>query len=390
MSMDIKISIVDRSSFCILKWIGGGGFGQVFKVIRNGEIVACKQIQTNDPRLALEEHRHMTLVKRGPQIVAVHNEVEWNSNSRTLSFFMDFYKGKDLDRQIVTMRASGGSFTESQILQIGYQIAVALEYCHKKRILHQDIKPMNVLLDTPWNPSSDPTVPNLFVTDFGIASHAKTIGTRLTWERGTEGYQAPEIHDRGVCAAFSEKSDVYAFGCVLFRLCTLKHPSLPLAGIKPLEVSKDYSINLLSLISSMLSIDRFKRPTAFEVKEQLMTLIRKISSTAKECRQCRCVFLSNNKLHKHLQETLHYRDENEESSDEEGPLEPAARNEPLGEIGFRIKGADAQNEALNQVGFRIKGAATGYVSEENPRICAVCKRDFDAKKHLFKHLHYCR
>ena len=34
-------------------------------------------------------------------------------------------------------------FTQSQIIEIGYQIAVALEFCHSRNILHQDMKPMN-------------------------------------------------------------------------------------------------------------------------------------------------------------------------------------------------------------------------------------------------------
>jgi serine/threonine protein kinase len=38
---------------------------------------------------------------------------------------------------------SSENFTESQIIEIGYQIAVALEFCHSKSILHQDMKPMN-------------------------------------------------------------------------------------------------------------------------------------------------------------------------------------------------------------------------------------------------------
>jgi serine/threonine protein kinase len=36
-----------------------------------------------------------------------------------------------------------GHFTESQIIEIGYQIVVALEFCHSKNLLHQDMKPMN-------------------------------------------------------------------------------------------------------------------------------------------------------------------------------------------------------------------------------------------------------
>lgn len=94
-------------SYEVIKWIGGGGFGQVFKVVRDGEVLACKQIQTPNPHFALNEHRNMALVKGGPYIATVHDDVEWNSRTKTLSFFMDYYKGKDLERLVHVMQASG-------------------------------------------------------------------------------------------------------------------------------------------------------------------------------------------------------------------------------------------------------------------------------------------
>jgi hypothetical protein len=50
---------------------------------------------------------------------------------------------------------------------------------------------LEVLLREPWDPSTQHEVPDLFVTDFGIASHVQTIGTRLSAQRGTPGYEAP-------------------------------------------------------------------------------------------------------------------------------------------------------------------------------------------------------
>lgn len=166
----------------------------------------------------------MTRVRGGPHIAAVHDGLEWNTKTKSLSFFMDYYKGKDLDRQVQILRAAGlvclfcppfqflniyrERFTETQIIDIAYQIAAALEYCHSKSILHQDIKCMNgrtisqllyifivtratVLLGEPWDPITQETVPSLYLADFGIASHVQTIGTRMTGARGTPGYEAP-------------------------------------------------------------------------------------------------------------------------------------------------------------------------------------------------------
>ncbi|KAF2709873.1 kinase-like protein [Pleomassaria siparia CBS 279.74] len=191
MSTESQIHKTDRPTFKILKWIGAGGFGNVFKVLRNDKIVACKQIETDNLDFALDEHRHMTLVRGGPHIAAVHDGIEWNAKTKTLSFFMDYYKGKDLNRQVEMLRATGERFTEFQIIDIAYQIAVALEHCHGRNLLHQDMKPMNILLSEAWDPTTQGAVPHLFLADFGIASHVQTIGTRLTGRRGTPGYEAP-------------------------------------------------------------------------------------------------------------------------------------------------------------------------------------------------------
>jgi hypothetical protein len=48
-----------------------------------------------------------------------------------------------------------------------------------------------VLLDRPWDPLLEPNVPDVYVTDFGIASHVRTLGTRFTGQRGTPPYEAP-------------------------------------------------------------------------------------------------------------------------------------------------------------------------------------------------------
>lgn len=58
----------------------------------------------------------------------------------------NYYRGEDLVRQVQMLCGAAERFSESQIVEIGYQIAVALELCHSMDILLQDIKPMNVLL----------------------------------------------------------------------------------------------------------------------------------------------------------------------------------------------------------------------------------------------------
>lgn len=62
---------------------------------------------------------------------------------------------------------------------------------------------------------------------------------------------------------------MYAFGLILYEMCTLKMPKLGLEGLSDDELPSMYSIELRSLISSLLSRSRGDRPTASQVKQDL-------------------------------------------------------------------------------------------------------------------------
>ncbi|KAI8943174.1 hypothetical protein NX059_001203 [Plenodomus lindquistii] len=309
-----------------------------------------------------------------PHIATLHDGLEYNRRTETLSFFMDYYKGKDLDRQIQMLRGAAEKFSESQIVEIGFQIAEALEFCHSRNILHQDMKPMNVLLRESWNPITQRDVPDLYLADFGIASYVQTLGTRITAQRGTPGYEAPEIRGQGYEAAFSQKSDIYAFGCVLHRLCTLEQHGI-LDDVKPCDISADYSMELLGLISSMLSADRDERPTATNAREQFAAIgMRMFTADSLHCLECHETFPSRNQLTKHLKITRHKR-----------PSMKTQANNGLNGVtthetgGLKIRGVA---EAPTKVHYE---ESTLEVVDPSP--CVVCMRYFNSKKHFFGHIH---
>lgn len=261
-------------------------------------------------------------------------------------------------------------------------------------ILHQDIKPMNILLKEPWNPMTQRNMPDLYVADFGIASQVQTLATRITGSRGTPGYEAPEI--RGYRAAFSQKSDVYAFGCVLHRLCTLEDPFV-LDDLKPTKILGDYSITLLSLISSMISSERDERPTASQVKEQLAAIANEMfpveaETTTIRCQTCRNIFASREALSKHAKKKGH----DQEQINHVVPLvDRITKDEPLS---ARItKDRSRESISVEDIEFKIRGAADAppklHYDEidgepEIPPPCVVCWKGYDSKSKLFRHL-YC-
>src|SRR5205823_467806 len=94
------------------------------------------------------------------------------------------------------------------VARLGVQIAEALEYAHAQGVLHRDVKPSNLLLD------SHGTV---WVTDFGLAKATDSADLTHTGDVvGTVRYMAPERF-RGACDA---RSDVYALGLTLYELLT--------------------------------------------------------------------------------------------------------------------------------------------------------------------------
>jgi hypothetical protein len=147
-----------------------------------------------------------------------------------------------------------------------------------------------------------------------------------------------------------------------------------LDDIKPMDIAPDYSIELLSLISTMLSSERDVRPTAAQVKEQLEAIALKLFvSPSVECRACNRSFISKKALFGHVKKTGHGR--------------KAASSEQEIKISDSVAGDDMQ--------MTIRGAADGpakryYDDDEldalDPSPCVVCNRHFNTKRQFFSHL----
>jgi serine/threonine protein kinase len=95
------------------------------------------------------------------------------------------------------------------VAQIGLQTAAALSYAYSRGIIHRDIKPGNLILDTTGN---------VWVTDFGLAKTGDSAMTHTGDILGTIRYMSPERF-RGQCDV---RADVYALGMTLYELLTLK------------------------------------------------------------------------------------------------------------------------------------------------------------------------
>lgn len=147
-----------------------------------------------------------------------------------------------------------------------------------------------------------------------------------------------------------------------------------LDDVKPLDISGDYPIEPLSLVSAMLSTDRDVRPTASKVKDQLAVIATKLLTPAGEkCATCQMTFTSKTALRKHMKK-------NEHGCKDALPVQD-----------FKITHCVVEDHPP----LTIRGAADApakyyYDDAEldapDPSPCVVCKRQFDTKRQFFSHL----
>ncbi|XP_062069261.1 serine/threonine-protein kinase Nek1 isoform X4 [Lepus europaeus] len=249
-----------------LRKIGEGSFGKavLVKSTEDGKQYVIKEI--NISRMSSkerEESRREVAVlanMKHPNIVQYRESFEENGS---LYIVMDYCEGGDLFKRINAQR--GNLFQEDQILDWFVQICLALKHVHDRKILHRDIKSQNIFL------TKDGTVQ---LGDFGIA---RVLNSTVELARtciGTPYYLSPEICEN---KPYNNKSDIWALGCVLYEMCTLKH-AFEAGNMKNLvlkiisgsfpPVSLHYSYDLRSLLSQLFKRNPRDRPSVNSILEK--------------------------------------------------------------------------------------------------------------------------
>lgn len=121
----------------------------------------------------------------------------------------EFCEKGDLGKFI---RQQRGWIPEQKVLDIFIQVCLGLRYMHSKRVLHRDIKAMNIFLKRGMT---------IRIGDFGVAKtllNEKEFTTTLT---GTPFYFSPEVCRE---MPYDSKSDIWALGCLLYEMCCKTQP----------------------------------------------------------------------------------------------------------------------------------------------------------------------
>jgi len=176
----------------------------------------------------------------------------------SLHIVMEFASGGDLQCLIRKQALAGKFLSEERLWKWMIQLTQGLQHAHARRILHRDIKASNVFLD-----AHD----NIKIGDLGLGKILGESRCALS-QVGTPIYMSPEMCEG---KPYDTKSDVWALGCLMFELASLKPPfqaaNQALLARKIINaapeshVPANYSREIPFIISKLLDKDPRRRPS---------------------------------------------------------------------------------------------------------------------------------
>ncbi len=190
--------------------IGKGGFGSVYRayqpvIERDVAIKVILPLYANNPHFIrqFEVEAHVVARLEHPYIVPLYDY--WREPDRAY-LVMRFLRGGNLAK-LVLLNPKGLPLTS--IAGLLTQISSALQFAHSQGVVHQDIKPGNILLDEQGN---------AYLSDFGIAkSLLDEVPEMAKYVLGSPEYMSPEALTR---KPTSSLSDIYSLGIMLYELLT--------------------------------------------------------------------------------------------------------------------------------------------------------------------------
>ncbi|XP_037535580.1 serine/threonine-protein kinase Nek4 [Nematolebias whitei] len=200
-------------NYIFIRVVGKGSYGEVnlvkHKTDRKQYVIKKLNLTTSSKRerRAAEQEAQLLSQLRHPNIVTYRES--WEGNDRQLYIVMGFCEGGDLYHRLKQQK--GELLPERQVVEWFVQIAMALQYLHEKNILHRDLKTQNIFL----------TKTNIIkVGDLGIARVLENQNDMASTLIGTPYYMSPELFSN---KPYNHKSDVWALGCCVYEMSTLKH-----------------------------------------------------------------------------------------------------------------------------------------------------------------------
>lgn len=204
------------AEFDVMRVIGRGGMGIVLEAF-DSHLQRHVALKVLNPELAEDETARQRFCREAraaasithENVVAVH-QVAKSGEYKLPYLVMQLISGESLEQRL----ARPPKLPFREIVRIGMQAARGLAAAHAQGLIHRDIKPGNILLET--------VEQRVKLTDFGLARATEDIKlTRTGFVTGTPMYMAPEqAHGEEATA----QSDLFSLGAVIYEMCTGKPP----------------------------------------------------------------------------------------------------------------------------------------------------------------------
>nr|XP_017496347.2 serine/threonine-protein kinase Nek8 isoform X1 [Manis javanica] len=249
-----------------IRVVGRGAFGIVHLCLRKADqkLVIIKQIpveqMTKEERQAAQNECQVLKLLNHPNVIEYYENF---LEDKALMIAMEYAPGGTLAEFI--QKRCNSLLEEETILHFFVQILLALHHVHIHLILHRDLKTQNILLDKHRMVVK--------IGDFGISKILSSKSKAYTVV-GTPCYISPELCEG---KPYNQKSDIWALGCVLYELASLKRAfeaaNLPALVLKIMSgtfapISDRYSPELRQLVLSLLSLEPAQRPPLSHIMAQ--------------------------------------------------------------------------------------------------------------------------
>jgi NIMA (never in mitosis gene a)-related kinase len=250
--------------YIVLSKLGTGTYGVVYKVVKinTNNLYVIKQIPvdnlTSKQIYEVKQEAKILSCINSIYVVKYYDSFEENN---CINIVMEYCDGGDLSRFIENHKQTKKLLKEDLIWSLFLKIAIGLAAIHNLKILHRDLKSLNIFLTKNLD---------IKIGDLGVAkmlTHTKFAKTFI----GTPYYLSPEICQD---IPYNDKSDVWALGCILYELCTYRHPFeaksqgalvLKILRNTPAPIHNYYSSDLQILIDSLLEKDGEIRPSCYDI-----------------------------------------------------------------------------------------------------------------------------
>lgn len=208
------IGRVIKGRYKLIDERGRGSFATVYvaRDRENNRIYAIKvmhiELSNEEELLArFQREAHILLNLNDPHVVRI---IDYGNDNNTHYIVMDYIDGQSLKYHML----QEGQMDPLHALNYAHQIAEGLDAAYKQGVVHRDIKPQNILIN-----SND----MVKITDFGLARSRETVTlTQSNVFMGTAYYISPEQAESGRSA--DTRSDLYSVATVLFEMLTGRPP----------------------------------------------------------------------------------------------------------------------------------------------------------------------